>query len=103
MLFIEEKLPELQRITEYEFGNKETLTKIINSQLLDIKKEISNSDIDQKLINLISSIHIYAGQYFLNGKIYAFGSRMSGLALKDSDVDLYFDIGNFYILLTKIE
>lgn len=94
LLFIEDKLPELPKITEYEFGNYERLLHIINTQLLAINLEISNSDIAQRLILLINSIHRCAGQHFLDGKIYAFGSRMSGLALKDSDVDLYFDIGN---------
>jgi len=102
MLLLEEKLPELHKITKYEFGNKEILTKIINSQLLAINQEISNSDITKRLINLINSIYYYAGNHFLGGKIYAFGSRMSGLALKDSDVDLYFDIGNFNTRLIKI-
>jgi DNA polymerase sigma len=92
--FTEEKLPELNRITEQEFGNKEILMKTINKQLEAINNEISNPNMFQRLFMLINAIHRYSGQYFLGSKTYAFGSRMSGLALKESDVDLYFDIGN---------
>lgn len=62
--------------------------------MMAINQEIANSNISQRLTLLINAVHRCASQYFLNGKIYAFGSRMSGLALKESDVDLYFDIGN---------
>lgn len=33
-----------------------------------------------------------------SGRVYIYGSRMYGIAKDDSDVDLYFDIGNFVIL-----
>uniref|UniRef100_A0A2S2QSL2 Speckle targeted PIP5K1A-regulated poly(A) polymerase n=2 Tax=Sipha flava TaxID=143950 RepID=A0A2S2QSL2_9HEMI len=92
----EEKLPELNRITEQEFGNKEILMKTINKQLEAINNEISNPNMFQRLFMLINAIHRYSGQYFLGSKTYAFGSRMSGLALKESDVDLYFDIANTF-------
>lgn len=93
-LFIEERLPELNKTTEYEFGNKEILIKTINTQLEAINNEISNPEIFQRLHLLINAVHRCSGQCFLGSKTYAFGSRMSGLALKESDVDLYFDIGN---------
>lgn len=93
-LFTEEKLPVLNKITEQEFGNKEILMKTIDKQLEAINNEISNSNIYQRLYSLINAIHRYSGHDFSRSKTYAFGSRMSGLALKESDVDLYFDIGN---------
>lgn len=64
-----------------------------------IKQEITNPSINNRLFLLINSIHRCASQYFSFSKTYAFGSRMSGLALKDSDVDLYFDIGNIHDIL----
>lgn len=81
-----------------EFRNKEVLLKSIDAQIIEIKQEISNPDIIDRLFLLVNSIHSCAGQHFKGSKTYAFGSRMSGLALKDSDVDLYFDIGNINIL-----
>lgn len=90
-------MPDLHKITEYEFGHKDTLVKIIDTQLMAINQEISNSDISQRLMLLISSIHRCSGHHFIGSKTYPFGSRMSGLALKESDVDLYFDIGNTII------
>jgi DNA polymerase sigma len=74
------------------------LLKAINTQLAAINQEISNPDIIGRLFLLVNSIHSCAGQHFKGSKTYAFGSRMSGLALKDSDVDLYFDIGNILML-----
>jgi len=91
-------MPDLNNTTRIEFGNKGKLLQIINMQLMAIKQEISNSDIHRRLTILINSIHHCSGQYFMYGKIYAFGSRMSGLALKDSDVDLYYDIGKVNII-----
>lgn len=88
------KLPELQMTTKCEFGNKEILLKNVDTQMIAISQEIANSNISHRLFLLINAVLRCASQYFLNAKIYAFGSRMSGLALKDSDVDLYFDIGN---------
>lgn len=70
---------------------------------MEIKQEISNPDIIDRLFLLVNSIHSCAGQHFKGSKTYAFGSRMSGLALKDSDVDLYFDIGNINILYLKLK
>lgn len=92
-LFIEEKLPALNKTTEKEFGNKEILMKAINTQLEAINNEISNPNIIHRLHLLLIAIHRCGGQHFLACKTYAFGSRMSGLALKESDVDVYFDIG----------
>lgn len=66
-----------------------------------INQEISNPEIIGRLFLLLNSIHSCAGQHFKSSKTYAFGSRMSGLALKDSDVDLYFDIGNINIIYLK--
>lgn len=91
-LFIEDKLPELQKITEYEFGNQDKLIKTIDTLFISINQEISNSDIYPRLIMLINAVQRSAS-CFNDGQIYPFGSRMSGLALKESDVDLYFDIG----------
>jgi len=87
----------LDKTTVFEFGNKEVLLKSIDTQIMEIKQEISNPDIIDRLFLLVNSIHSCAGQHFKGSKTYAFGSRMSGLALKDSDVDLYFDIGNINI------
>ncbi|XP_050432069.1 uncharacterized protein LOC126840408 [Adelges cooleyi] len=92
----EELMPDLNKLTEYEFGNKIVIMKLIEAQLDEITYEITNPSIPNKLILLINSIHRCAGPTFLYGKTYAFGSRMSGLALRDSDVDLYFDIGNTF-------
>lgn len=89
----------MNKTTEFEFGNKEVLIKTIDAQLMAINQEISNPNILHRLQLLISAIHSYAGPHFLHSKTYAFGSRMSGLALKDSDVDLYFDIGNYNTIL----
>lgn len=89
-------MPELNKSTEYEFGNKDILLKNINRLLIDINQEIVNPDVCNRLLLLMNSVHQCAdcSNYFRGGKTYAFGSRMSGLALKNSDVDLYFDIGN---------
>lgn len=95
-------MPEVHKTTEYEFGNKNLLLKTINTQLMVIKLEITNPDIHNRLFLLVNSIHRCASQYFLFGKTYAFGSRMSGLALKESDVDLYFDIGNVNSLYFRL-
>lgn len=97
LIIIEDELPKLHRTTQFEFGNKEILLKSINTQLIAINHEICKPDMYHRLALLINSIHCYSGQCFLNSKTYVFGSRMSGLALKDSDVDLYFDIGNVNI------
>lgn len=70
---------------------------------MEINQEISNPDIIDRLFLLVNSIHSCAGQHFKGSKTYAFGSRMSGLALKDSDVDLYFDIGNIKIIYLKLK
>lgn len=95
-------MPELSKTTEFEFGNQDLLLKTINTQLMVIKQEITNPEIHNRLFLLINSIHRCASQYFLFSKTYAFGSRMSGLALKESDVDLYFDIGNINALYLKL-
>ncbi|XP_025198194.1 uncharacterized protein LOC112596619 [Melanaphis sacchari] len=92
----DDKLPELNKTTIFEFGNKAVLLKSIDTQLAEINQEISNPDIIDRLFLLVNSIHSYAGQHFKGSKTYAFGSRMSGLALKDSDVDLYFDIADTF-------
>lgn len=89
----------MNKTTEFEFGNKEVLIKTINAQIMAINQEISNPNILHRLQLLINAIHRCAGPHFLSSKTYAFGSRMSGLALKDSDVDLYFDIGNYNTIL----
>lgn len=94
-------MPDLNNTTRIEFRNKGILLQIINMQLMAIKQEISNSKIHHRLTMLINSIHRCSGQYFMYGKIYAFGSRMSGLALQDSDVDLYYDIGKVNIICSK--
>lgn len=86
-------MPELNNTTRNEFENQETLQQIISIQLKAINQEISNLDIHHRLTMLINAIHYSSGQHFMQSRIYAFGSRMSGLALKESDVDLYFDIG----------
>lgn len=96
ILVEEDKLPELHKTTVFEFGNKEVLLKSIDKQIMEIKQEISNPDIIDRLFLLVNSIHSCAGQHFKESKTYAFGSRMSGLALKDSDVDLYFDIAGTF-------
>jgi len=71
-------------------------------QVTAINQEISFSDIYHRITLLINAIHFYAGIYFMRSKIYVFGSRMSGLALKESDVDLYYDIGEFNIIQKKM-
>ncbi|XP_060841499.1 uncharacterized protein LOC132922160 [Rhopalosiphum padi] len=96
ILIEDDKFPELHKTTISEFGNKTMLLKAINTQLAAINQEISNPDIIGRLFLLVNSIHSCAGQHFKGSKTYAFGSRMSGLALKDSDVDLYFDIADTF-------
>ncbi|XP_060862607.1 uncharacterized protein LOC132939454 [Metopolophium dirhodum] len=96
VLVEDDKLPELHKTTVFEFGNKEVLLKSIDTQIMEIKQEISNPDIIDRLFLLVNSIHSCAGQHFKGSKTYAFGSRMSGLALQDSDVDLYFDIAGTF-------
>lgn len=59
-----------------------------------IKQEITNPDILERISLLTRSIKYCVWPHFKSGKAYPFGSRMSGLALKESDVDVYFDIGN---------
>jgi len=98
LLITDNNLPELNNTTVFEFGNKDVLLKSVNTQFIAIKQEISSPDITTRLFLLVNSIHSCAGQHFKGSKTYAFGSRMSGLALKDSDVDLYFDIGKINIL-----
>ncbi|XP_003246117.1 terminal uridylyltransferase Tailor-like [Acyrthosiphon pisum] len=93
-------LPELDKTTLYEFGNKEVLIKSIDTQLVEIiNQEMSNIDIMDRLLLLINSIYKCTNNLdndFEGSKIYLFGSRMSGLALKDSDVDLYFCIAGTF-------
>lgn len=88
----------MNKSTEYEFGNKDILIKNINKLLNDINQEIINPNVCHRLFLLMNSVHQSANcsTYFGLGKTYTFGSRMSGLALKNSDVDLYFDIGNYF-------
>lgn len=88
----------MNKSTEYEFGNKDILLKNINKLLIDINQEIINPDVFNRLFMLMSSVHQCANcsKYFGYCRTYTFGSRMSGLALRNSDVDLYFDIGNYF-------
>lgn len=88
---------ELNKTTEYEFGNKEILLKAINAQLKAINQEITHPNISNRLTLLMNSIYRCGGQLFYCSRTYPFGSRMSGLAVKESDVDLYYDIGNINI------
>ncbi|VVC43544.1 Hypothetical protein CINCED_3A009726 [Cinara cedri] len=98
IIFEEEKLPELSKFTVFEFGNKDILLNNINKLFNEINEEIINPDVHKRLMLLMTSVHQCADplRHFKVGKVYAFGSRMSGLPLKDSDVDLYFDIGKAF-------
>jgi len=107
-LIIDDKLPELHKTTLSEFRNKEVLLKSIDTQFVKIiNQEMSNIDIMDRLLLLINSIYKCTENHFEGSKIFLFGSRMSGLALKDSDVDLYFCIGNiniiYYLILTFLK
>ncbi|XP_050540985.1 uncharacterized protein LOC126905387 isoform X2 [Daktulosphaira vitifoliae] len=92
----DDRMPELNKQTELEFSHKIHLIKLIDDQLNEITYEITNPSIPNRLISLINSIYYCAGPHFYFGRTYVFGSRMSGLAVRDSDVDLYFDIGNTF-------
>jgi len=100
---IVEKLPELHLTTMHEFGNKEGLLKCIDSQFVEIiNQDMYNIDMTNKLLLLINSVYECTGSNFKGSKTYLFGSRMSGLALQDSDVDLYFSIGNINIIYIRM-
>ncbi|KAE9529068.1 hypothetical protein AGLY_012022 [Aphis glycines] len=95
----------LETTTEYEIlsklHNKETnqpesLLKSINTQLESINQEINNHYTFDKLNLIFNSIRNCAKHHLIGSETYAFGSRISGLALPNSDIDLYISIGNTY-------
>jgi len=95
--YTDDELQKLHKTTLFEFGNKEVLLKSIDTQLVEINDQgMFNIDIMDRLLLLINSVYKCTDNYFEGSKIYLFGSRMSGLALKDSDVDLYFCSGRLY-------
>jgi len=101
--YIDDELQELHKTTLFEFGNKEVLLRSIDTQLVEIIDQgMFNNDIMDRLLLLINSIYKCTDNYFEGSKIYLFGSRMSGLALKDSDVDLYFCSGKINIICLKL-
>lgn len=68
--------------------------KSINTQLESINQEINNHDTFNKLNLIFNSIRNCAKHHIIGSETYVFGSRISGLALPNSDVDLYISIGN---------
>ncbi|XP_015377735.1 PREDICTED: terminal uridylyltransferase 7-like [Diuraphis noxia] len=92
-----DKLPGLHLTTKHEFGNKEVLLKCNDTQFVEIiKQDMYNIDMVDRLLLLINSIYGCTDFHFKGSKTYLFGSRMSGLALQNSDVDLYFSIAGTF-------
>jgi hypothetical protein len=84
-----------------QFVNNKSLIKSINTQLAAINQENYNHDIIDRLDLLLNSIRICVCHHFKGSRIYAFWSRITGLANKHSDVDLYIEIGNINIIYLK--
>lgn len=56
------------------------------------KDPVTKEHLDQLKQSIVKCIKNF-------GQVYVFGSRLYGIAKEDSDVDLYFDPGNFVFIL----
>ncbi|XP_026819407.1 terminal uridylyltransferase Tailor-like [Rhopalosiphum maidis] len=92
----DDRLSEVNKTEVMQFVNNKSLIKSINTQLAAINQEIYNHDIIDRLDLLLNSIRICACHHFKGSRTYAFGSRITGLANKHSDVDLYIEIANSF-------
>jgi DNA polymerase sigma len=67
----------------------------IDATVIPAIKESEALKSDSKYEALLLNLQMDLNQYFVNAKVHLYGSRVIGLATKESDLDIFIETGDY--------